>query len=257
MTHSPPDAAAIQALVAEVVRRIVAAQAAPPRSSASDSGSVSPSAAATAAAPAAATGYAMADRVITLAHMERVPAGVNRVTVQAAAVITPSARDRAREAGIAVVRDATSSTGAAANRPFLIAAAACQGDASGRAGAIARAIPGARQIPASGLADVVAALAVHASKDGARGVLLTARPAVALILANRSASLRAVTAWNAAGLAAATASAAANLLVVDPASFPAPALERLVADFHRTPSSSPPVELTVSPAGCGCKSQTH
>jgi len=257
MTHSPPDAAAIQALVAEVVRRIVAAQAAPPRSSASDSGSVSPSAAATAAAPAAATGYAMADRVITLAHMERVPAGVNRVTVQAAAVITPSARDRARQAGIALVRDPGETSAPPADRPFVIAQAACRGDASARAAAISRAIPRAERIPASGLADVVGALANHASKDGARGVLLTGRPAVAMILANRSASLRAVTARDAAGLTAAAGDAAANLLVVDPEAFPAGALERVCGDFHRTPSPSVPAELAVASAGCGCKSQTH
>jgi hypothetical protein len=256
MTHTPLDAAAIQTLVAEVVRRIVAAQAAPPPQ-ASGSRSVSTSGPATAAVPAAATGYAIAGRVITLAHLERVPAGVKQVTVEAAAVITPSARDRAGDAGIALIREAGAATGVPADRPFMIAQAACQADASGRAAAIARAIPGARQIPASGLADVVAALAVHASQDGARGVLLTGRPSVAVILANRSASLRAVTAQHAAGLAAAATSAAANLLVIDPASFPAATLERLCGDFHRTPSPSLPAELAVSPAGCGCKSHTH
>ena len=56
---------------------------------------------------------------------------------------------------------------------------------------------------------------------------------------------------------AAAIDAAANLLVVDPAAFPAGALERLCGDFHRGPSTSVPVELAAAPAGCGCKGHTH
>jgi hypothetical protein len=139
----------------------------------------------------------------------------------------------------------------------LIAQAACRGDASSRAAAIARAIPQAQQLPASGLADVIASIAVQASKDAARGVLLTSRPAVAVILANRSASLRAVTARDAAGLAAAASDTVANLLIIDPAQFSGGSLERLCVDFHRTPSGPLPAELTTAPAGCGCKGHGH
>jgi hypothetical protein len=202
-------------------------------------------------------GWTINDRVVSLAQLDRVPAGVNRVGIHAAAVITPSARDRAKEAGITLVRGSENSPTAATERPFIIAQAACRGDASGRAAAIARAIVPAQQLPASGLADVIVALASHASKDGARGVLLTARPAVAVVLANRSASLRAVTARDAASMAAAAADAAANLLVIDPTVFPAAALERVCADFHRTSFPSVPAELAGAPAGCGCTTRAH
>ena len=245
------DAAAVQALVTEVIRRIGATQLASPLTPASTPGP--------AVLPARPTtpGLTITERVVTLAHLERVPSSVSQVVVHASAVITPSARDRAKEVGIAFIRCSGATPAATAGRPFMVAQAACRGDASGRAAAISRAILQAQHLPSSGLTDVIAALAVHASKDAARGVLLTGRPAVAVILANRSASLRAVTARDAASLAAAATDAAANLLVVDPAAFPAGALERLCGDFHRGPSTSVPVELAAAPAGCGCKGHTH
>ena len=246
------DAAAIQALVAEVVRRIQAAhamQATPARTP-----SVAASAPAATPAPAA---ISIPDRVVTLAHLERLPAGIREVVVDAKAVITPSARDHANDAGITLVRGGTTATAAAPARPFIVAQAACRGDVSARTAAIVRTLPGSQQLPASGLADVIAAFAGHASRDAARGVLLTGRPAVAVILANRSASLRAVTARDAATLIAAAADTAANLLVVDPSQFTGGSLERLCADFHRAASGPLPAELAAAPAGCGCKSHSH
>lgn len=104
---------------------------------------------------------------------------------------------------------------------------------------------------------MITALAGHASKDAAHGVLLTGRPAVAVVLANRSASLRAVTARDATALAAAAADAVANLLVIDPSTFPAGAVERLCADFQRAPSATLPAELAGAPPGCGCTGHAH
>jgi len=243
------DAAAIQALVAEVVRRIQAGQAVAAQSA-------SPPVATTPPTPAAATGIAITERVITLAMIERVPAGVHAVSAAANAVIAPSAADRARERGITIVRGGAAAPATMA-RPFLIAQAACRSDASARASAIARSIPGAQQLPSSGLAEVVTALAGHASRDAARGVLLTSKPAVAVVLANRSASLRAVTGRDAATLVSSAADAAANLLVVDPAAFSGGGLDRLCSDFHRSPSVAVPTELQAAPPGCGCKTHPH
>ncbi len=156
----------------------------------------------------------LSGRVISLAMLEKLPAGVTRVTVEAAAVITPSAREHARDKGIAIERAATAG---------------------------------------GGIADVVAALAVHAARDAARGVLRTGKPALAVVLANRSASLRAVTARDPATLAAAAAECNANLLVVDPASFPTAALLRLAGGLATKPAGETPAPLAARPAGCGCK----
>lgn len=242
------DAAAIQALVAEVIRRITAGQTMPATRSAS---AVTGGVAAT-----VSTGPSIAERVVTLASIERIPDGVRQVAAVATAVITPSAADRARERGITIVRGSASPAAAAA-RPFLIAQAACGSHASARAAAIARAVQGAQQLPASGLADVISALAAHASRDAARGILLTGKPAVAVVLANRSASLRAVTGRDAASVAAAAAEAAANVLVVDPATFAAGALERLCNDLHRRAAAAIPPELAAAAPGCGCTTHPH
>ena len=100
---------------------------------------------------------------------------------------------------------------------------------------------------------MVTALALHASRDGVRGILLTGKPAVACVLANRSASLRAVTAREPATLAAAAVECAANLLVVDPANFPAAALIRMATELASRPATEIPAPLAARPAGCGCK----
>ena len=244
-TAVPLDRDAVHRLVEEVLRRI--------RGAAPATGPVG-LAASPVAVPVAAAGVAIPDRVITLAHVEKLSAGV-RVAIAPGAVITPSARDRAREAGIEFLRG----TGVAPQpRPFLVAQAACGSHAAARAAAVARAVPAAQQLPASGLADVIAALALHASRDATRAVLLTGRPALAAVLANRSVSLRAVTARDPATLAAAAAECGANLLVVDPAAFPGAALERLCAEFARAGTTTVPGELVASaPAGCGCKTHAH
>lgn len=239
------DAAAIKLLVEEVVRRIRG-----------DGTAASPPTPASAAAGPVGR-VALADAVITLAQLERLPSGTREVTVTARAVVTPSARDRAREAGIAIVRNAAGTAGGPAPvRPFVIGQADGREHAAGRAASIARAVPHAQRLPATGLADVVAALAQHASRDAARCVLLTSRPAVALVLANRAPGLRAVTARDAGGLAAAAAEAAANLLVIDPAGFTG-GIERACADFAARPAGPVPAELAAAPAGCACKSHPH
>ena len=198
------------------------------------------------------------EKVITLTVLERLPAGTKQIVIDPKAVVTPSARDYAKEAAMSLVRGAASPAAASAAppRPFLIAQAQCKAAPAAKAAAIARAVPAAQQLPASGLTDVIAALATHASRDAARGILLTSRPAVATILANRSASLRAVTGRDAAQLSAAAADCQANLLIVDPQAF-AGGLERLCTDFASRPADPLPPELASAPAGCGCKTHAH
>lgn len=243
----PPhlDAAAIRSLVEEVVHRLTARDA---------------TAAHTAPALAPAGGAVqVSDAVVTLAHVERLPAGTREVAIPARAVLTPSARDRAREAGITFVRAAATRAGAGSPPdavPFMIAQADLGAAAAGRAAAVARAVPRSQRLPATGLTDVVAALALHASRDAARGVLLTSRPALAIVAANRSPNLRAVTGRDAATLAVAAADCAANLLVVDPTAFVG-GLERVCADFAGRAGGVVPAELAQAPAGCACKSHPH
>lgn len=246
----PPDADTIRRLVAEVIARLQSEPAAPPpRSAAPASGS---------GEPVAAAAVTLADKVVTLAVVQRVPSGTRRALVPATAVITPSAREHARDAGIEIVRGSGAPAQSASSRPFIVAHAECGGDATGRCAAIVRGVPNAQQIPASGLADVVAAIATHASRDGARAVLLCSRPAAAVILANRGPSLRAVTARDAASLLAAATETAANLLVVDPTALPAAALDRVAMEFAIRDLGKPPTELSAGTSpSCSCQGHPH
>jgi ribose 5-phosphate isomerase RpiB len=98
---------------------------------------------------------------------------------------------------------------------------------------------------------------VHVSRDAARAVLLTGRPAAAVVLANRSTGVRAVTARDPRTLAAAAAECAANLLVVDPGVFTGGSLERACGDFVRAALGGVPAELADAPTPCSCKSHGH
>jgi len=251
VNRSGPDSETVRGLVAEVLRRV---QVEFPAAGTGPTARPPEPPAAVPATPTPATAVRLTGGVVTLAMVERLPAGTRRLVVDAAAVVTPSARDHARDLGIAIDR-----AGDAASRrfqaPFFVAHAECGVDGTARAAAIARGVAGASQLPATGLADVVASLATHASHDAARGVLLTGKPALATTLANRSASLRAVTARDPVALAAAAAECNANLLVVDPANFPQAAFARLAQQLATRPAGQTPPLLAARPAGCGCK--TH
>lgn len=278
-THAlSADAEYVSRLVAEVVRRVRGAAGAggaapapgPMTAAAVTAGDASPRAAGAAPPPSgsrygapesAATGHVVGDTVVTLAVLERLPPGTRRVVVPVRAVLTPSARERAADAGIEIVRQQPGTVSAAApGRPFLVAHAACATDATGRAAGIVRAVAGAANLPATGLPDVLATLALHAGRDGARGVLLTGRPALAVAAANRHASLRAVTGHDAPRVRAAAIECAANLLVLDPTLFPAAALERLCGELALGPDLAAPAELAGDVAHstpCGCRGGHH
>ena len=255
MARSPITTDTVRTIVAEVLRRVraEASQAAPQRTASPVHSPV-------------LAGVALADRVLTLGMLERLPPGTRQVTVPATAVVTPSARDHARDQGISIVRGST--TPSAAGRPFIVAHADCPTPVAPQCAAIARAVPAAQQVPPSGLSDVLQALAIHAARDGARGVLLTGRPAIAAVLANRSPSLRAVivtegvatTARAATRLLNAAAECCANLLIVNPEDFSAGGLERLCGEFAACDLGAVPAALTAASAAtsaCGCKGPGH
>lgn len=237
------DPRAIRAIVEEVVRRIIL-----------ESAAVAAPATAT-SPPRPSAGATFAEKVITLDMVERLPAGTTHLAIAEKAVVTPSARDRAKERRISIARSGPAA-GRSSRRPLFVAFADAGPDAAGRAADIVRAVSGASQLPATGITDVVHSIATHASRDAARAILLTTRPSAAVVLANRSASLRAVTGRDAPGLLAAAAECGANLLVVRPGDFAAAALGRLADDFAGR-DMTVPNELAAATAGCGCKALPH
>lgn len=241
-THPTPDA--IRKIVEEVLRRLAKQPLAPP---------VSPR-------PLHPDAVHLTDKVVTLHVLEKLPSGTQLVAVWPHAIITPSARDFAKEAGILIQRNQSKHTSAAA-RLFVIAHADCHADAARRCSAIARAVAGSQQLPASGLTDIITAMATHASHDGARAVLLTGRPATAVVLANRSYSLRAASAHDAGALLLAAKDCVANLLIVDPKHFSIGSLERICIDFVNRDFGPVPAELSIqndsTDKPCACSGHAH
>jgi len=257
MTHEIFTSEMVAGLVREVLRRIHAEAAEAPVVGV-----------AAASLPPPPTLYVIPSKVITLDTFKLVPQGTRRVGLRSDAVITPSARDHAREAGIELVRGSVIQP--PVHSTIVIGQADCLANASSRAAAIARAVAGTQQLPASGLADVVAAIALHVCRDGAKGVLLTGRPAAAVVLANRSSSLRAVTARDAATLLAAAAQCAANVLIINPQEFASGSLERACIEFASRDTGVIPNELSGSLASstifsgptaahqpCNCNDHAH
>lgn len=268
-TFTPDDVAGI---VREVLRRLTAAPPAAPPAAAPTA--ARPAAAPTAAPPAAvppsppASGFAIGEKVVSAATLAAVPAGTRTVRLRADAVVTPSARDAARENGYELLRGPKGSAPAAAPAvfPFVVATADATPDAQARAAAIARAVPRARRLPATGLADVAATLVLDLPRDGGRALVLAGRPHAAVALANRAPGIRAVTARDTATLLAAAAECAANLVVVAPRDFSAVALERVAVALASRPAGAPPAELAPpdacpcggpATAACSCTSHPH
>lgn len=258
-TFTPDDVAGI---VREVLRRLTAAPAGP----------ALPAAAVPAPQPAPAaappSGFAIGEKVVSAATLAAVPAGTRSVRLRADAVVTPSARDTAREAGYELVRGPAGGAAPAAPAafPFVVATADAGADAQARAAAISRAVPRTRRLPATGLADVAATLALDLPRDGGRAIVLAGRPHAAVALANRTPGIRAVTARDTATLLAAAAECAANLLVVAPRDFSSVALERVAVALASRPAGAPPAELAPpeacpcggpAKAACSCTSHPH
>jgi hypothetical protein len=208
-------------------------------------------------AAAAVAAVTLTDRVVSAEILERLPARTTQVQLPQRAVITPSARDVARDRGISLL-PASARSVATTGRPLIIARADCRDDISALTAHISRAVPASQQIPTAGLTSVLMTLADHAGRDAARGLLLTDKPAVACVAANRHGSLRAVTADNAASLEAAASACAANLLVIEPGRFSVPSLERMAAAFARRETTAPPAVLSppapaTTPVACSCQ----
>jgi len=244
----------IAAVVREVMRRLIRADLPSERLLAPVS-PAQPAAASAGSQPAGSV--TIAEKLVTGASLATVPAGTRVVSLRHDALITPSARDAARAAGIALVRSAKGAgnvTGPAAQpRPLFVATADCPGDIAARTASLVRALPNAQRLPATGLSDVVASLGLHLTRDGGRAILLAGRPHVATALANRSAGVRAVTARDTQALLAAAEECAANLLVVSPRDMSGASLERIAVTFAtRAPVALPADFAPATPAAAAC-----
>ncbi|MFO0905946.1 MAG: hypothetical protein U0939_23265 [Pirellulales bacterium] len=235
MNYSPAD---IDRLVREVVRRLTEAAPAPVASAAGVAAASSAAVAApVVAAPAVAPAVAIDDwrpteRVITAATLDARPATARTLVVGRGVVVTPAAKDRLRQLKMELRVDSNgastatvqagkvyihATTGALVGAPLakLVAAPAWQTES----------------LVAAPLAQAVAELSAVLADARHVGVLVTSDRDLALCLANRRSTVRAVAAGEKSAVAAAVREWGANLLIVDPRRASIPTIKQWIDAF--------------------------
>ena len=198
----------------------------------------------------------ISDRVIAAETIIKLAPGTKVAYFEQKAVITPSARDLARDRGIELIpaKPAT----AQKNEPRLfIAQAECTTNVSAIAATIRRAVSTSQQLPSAGLAPTLESFADHAGRDAARCILLTENTAVASIAANRFPAIRAIVGSDATAVSDSIARCAANLVILNPRHF-SPASMAHIAKELTTRIGNPPEILATARANtshndCGCQ----
>ena len=241
-TPSPVSSHDIARLVTEVLRRIHAETESPQTQ---QSQSSSPQATTT-----------VSDRVIAAETIIKLAPGTKVAYFEHKAVITPSARDLARDRGIELIP--AKPTPAEKTEPRLfIAQAECTTDVSAIAATIRRAVSTSQQLPSAGLATTLESLAENASRDAARCILLTESTAVACVAANRFPAIRAVLGSDPTALTDSIARCAANLVILDPRQFSTASLTQIAK--HLTARTVQPPEILATAhadkahADCSCQ----
>ena len=179
---------------------------------------------------APATVVELASRVITLDHLEGKLEGVKQVAVPRRAVITPAARDELNRRGIAI--GYAIAVQQSKPRPTVVwGQAETNYEAARLLDALARERISIESLAQSGLTQVIDELSDEINKGGKPAILLTAKAAVAVCLANRRRGVRAVMAQSVATTMQAVRAVGGNLLVVDPVGRSGFELKRLAGQF--------------------------
>ena len=234
-TPSPVSSHDIARLVTEVLRRIHAETESPQTQ---HSRPVSPKATTT-----------VSDRVIAAETIIKLAPGTKVAYVDQKAVITPSARDLARDRGIEFIP--THPESAQKTDPLLfLAQAECTTDVSAVGATIRRAVSTSQQLPSAGLATTLDSFADHAGRDAARCILLTENTAGASVAANRFPAIRAIVGSDTTTVTDSIARCAANLVILNPRHF-SPASMAQIAKELTTRIGNPPKILATAHANTG------
>ena len=228
-TPAPVSSHDIARLVTEVLRRIHAETESPQTQ---QSQSISPQATTT-----------VSDRVIAAETIIKIAPGTKVAYFEQKAVITPSARDLARDRGIEFIAAKTDTT-QKSDPQLFIAQAECATDVSAIAATIRRAVSTSQQLPSAGLATTLKSLAEHASRDAARCILLTENTAVACVAANRFPPIRAVLGSDPPAVTDAIVRCAANLVILDPRQFSTASLTHIAKQLTAQTGQPPEILAT-------------
>lgn len=172
----------------------------------------------------------LSERTITLGSVAGQLQNVKDVLVSAGAVVTPSVRDELRKRQIAL--HFAAEPAADQDSTDLVLGVAGGAKANGSALAAVQAEAGsAERIERDCVLEVVRQVSQAVGGQRRIGLVLTDRPAVALCLANRQASIRAAWGMNVASVREAAKLIGANLLVVNPAQHGVYELRGMIREF--------------------------
>jgi hypothetical protein len=179
----------------------------------------------------------LTDRVVTLESLPDRLSGIRNVRVATGSVVTPSVRDELRKRGIKLQRAAAGakpSVGAERTPPQLLLAAVTRSfDPGPLLRAVAAEFPAGEPILSECVFQATNQLVDQVLNSRQAAVLLTARPATAVCLANRQPGIRAAWVWDQDSLREAVDGIGANLLVIHPKKHSRFELLKIVRSFAR------------------------
>ncbi|MBL9092960.1 MAG: hypothetical protein JNL96_17210 [Planctomycetaceae bacterium] len=241
------SAVEIERLVRDVMSRLQADAASPPKANENNAGALL--SAGEKVSPGRVKGLqSIAGSVISLADVEGKLTDVTTLAVGPRAVVTPAVRDLLRQRKIELVRDGAVARRNASNdvatKPNVAVAVAAKQYAAGRlVERLRRDGYAVQQLAQVGLAAAVRELGDEAVKGGMRGLLIADEAEVAVIALNRARGVRAIAGEDATAVARATGSVGANVLVVDPRRKNDFLIERLTKAWLTAKSTACPATL--------------
>ena len=171
-------------------------------------------------------------RVVTMNEVLGRLDSARRVVVSREAIVTPAVRDELLRRGIALTFADSSNCRPTAVR-LLLMTSGTDFDPAALVAALAREGFCVECAAADCLIAATDQVAAEVSKPETLGVLLSPHAAAGLCLANRLSGVRAITACDAPGVAAAAAAVGANLLAADPQAGSFFQLKQMITEFGR------------------------
>lgn len=187
------------------------------------------------------------DKVITLAAIEGLPSGTQRVVVRRGAIVTPAVRDELSRKGIELATRGEEQAVAEPNAEcektsVLIVRNETKFDPAtigGQLAATERTFENVNEACVAKASELVGDKAL----DGGVAVLFTSHAAAALCVANRAKGVRAIRGDNADGVVKDAKAVGANVLIVDPAGKGSYVLANIVRAFLATSENACPDAL--------------
>jgi hypothetical protein len=180
-------------------------------------------------------------RVITTALLDGRLDGVRQVVVPPRAVVTPAVRDALRKKRITIVNGTNQVETASVSTGYILGVVDSGGKFAAAAAAISGELGDITRLDNDCVIKAVRSVGHEVAAGRGAGVVITARPSVALCLANRQNGVRAAWAVSAAAVQEAMRHVGANLLIVDPTAHGVYELRVMAREFAKGNHACPQV----------------